>query len=394
MVHSFRFRYCYCGESGDWYRKMLQCDRCQQWFHQECIRSNLLPQLLLGDRFFEFICTICTGTTEEHIVRKDMSLADAVHLALFNLTVCNNNKYHDVTTSLMPFLRRRWKDFQGPNGRLKVGRISQPEFLIALLRSHKSRFRCGSDLNRVGEYWGLRKVAPPAASKNQVNGVVMHEVKKDKQIKDKQIKANNGPRGRPKKRRMESLDSAVGDSENAFSSLESLIPPPKSFHGFNNPFRETYGPPILIPEVSNGGSCSCNKSSSKRRFFRDRYASSNASSVCTKCSGSKTDSGFTTSPERTDDDESCSNSLSSVTDVHPPPLLDCTEEKPPVIDLFQPPSIIRDLKTHQRHFAARRLTLDGDIQYLMDWSSNNHLTHDEPTVNCDNKSTSNLTPLL
>ena len=41
--------YCYCGESGDWYKKMLQCKDCLQWFHQECIRS-LSYQLLSGDR--------------------------------------------------------------------------------------------------------------------------------------------------------------------------------------------------------------------------------------------------------------------------------------------------------------------------------------------------------
>ena len=111
------FRYCYCGESGDWYRKMLQCDRCCQWFHQECIRSksdSLPPQLLLGDRFFEFVCILCNDAkcTEETVVRKDLNWVDALHLAIFNLTVSNNNKYHDVATSIIPFVKRRWKDLQ------------------------------------------------------------------------------------------------------------------------------------------------------------------------------------------------------------------------------------------------------------------------------------------
>ena len=41
--------YCYCGERGDWYKKMLQCRDCLQWFHQECIRALSHP-LLCGDR--------------------------------------------------------------------------------------------------------------------------------------------------------------------------------------------------------------------------------------------------------------------------------------------------------------------------------------------------------
>ena len=32
------------------YKRMLQCQDCLQWFHQECIRS-LSYQLMFGDRY-------------------------------------------------------------------------------------------------------------------------------------------------------------------------------------------------------------------------------------------------------------------------------------------------------------------------------------------------------
>ena len=64
---------------------MLQCQRCQQWFHQECIRNPKIPQLLWGDRFWNFVCTICSGTTQEIVEKLPMGWVNALHLILFNL---------------------------------------------------------------------------------------------------------------------------------------------------------------------------------------------------------------------------------------------------------------------------------------------------------------------
>ena len=143
---------------------MLQCDKCLQWFHLECIRSTAVPRtMLLGDTFYEFVCTVCTGTCEEEVTRLDLNWADALHLTLFNLTILNNNKYHDLDTSILPFLKRRWKTLQGPSCLLKMNRLD-PEFIKSLLSSRNSRFRCGSESKKQLKYWGLCQIAPPGVS--------------------------------------------------------------------------------------------------------------------------------------------------------------------------------------------------------------------------------------
>ena len=119
--------------------------------------------MLLGDRFYDFVCTLCTGTCEEEVTRLDLNWADALHLTLFNLTVVNNKKYHDLDTSILPFLKRRWKSLQGPGCLLKISRLD-PEFIGSLLSSRTSRFRCGSESKKRSNYWGLCQVAPPTVS--------------------------------------------------------------------------------------------------------------------------------------------------------------------------------------------------------------------------------------
>ncbi|TRY72982.1 hypothetical protein TCAL_13306 [Tigriopus californicus] len=261
-------RYCYCGESGDWYRRMFQCAECRQWFHQECLRKSS-PPVLLGDGFFEFECALCTGKPEEILERLDVSWAEALHLVLFNLTLANSKRYHDLDTAIIPLFRRKWKCLQGPGLCLKPGRIEH-SFLHNVLRGHKARFKCGSEIKKRSTFWGLRKVLPPAVP-NKLGGdgpFVNFKLNLEGLPRGKASKRHWAPqrskapttryptpgergrvvcpsstiqrkRGRPARQTVETMDPDSDDtSSTTRGTLDSFIPPPKDFKGPNHPFRD------------------------------------------------------------------------------------------------------------------------------------------------------------
>lgn len=102
--------YCYCGDDGDWLREMIQCCRCQQWYHGRCIRSLQYP-IFLGDRFYFFICSICNHG-HEFVRRLEVSWPDLIHLALYNLVARNGKRFYDVTKAIFPYVEDNWKTLQ------------------------------------------------------------------------------------------------------------------------------------------------------------------------------------------------------------------------------------------------------------------------------------------
>ena len=142
------------------YKKMLQCRRCHQWFHQKCIRNPALGTLLFGDRFYKFVCTLCTGTCEEIIERLPLSWTDALTLVLFNLTVIHSKKHHDIETAIIPFFKRKLKSLQCSASVLKSSRV-EANHIHAILTSNKSRFKPGSQHRKGSTFWGLKDLVPP-----------------------------------------------------------------------------------------------------------------------------------------------------------------------------------------------------------------------------------------
>ena len=226
-------RYCYCGESGDWYKKMLQCKQCQQWFHQECIRNNISTNLLLGDAFWDFTCVLCTGTHEEIIHRLDINWAEAIHLALFNLTILNSKKYHDIETAIIPFFKSKWKYFLGPNAIISKSKAS-PSYIQSVLKANKNLFKCGSEIKKKSTFWGLRKVVPPLSRGisekpfSKLYNNHHHHLPSASSSIFKKFSSRNS--------KLKPRDSFDSDITNNRGTLNSFIPIPSNFEGVNNPF--------------------------------------------------------------------------------------------------------------------------------------------------------------
>ncbi len=258
---------------------------------QECLRKST-PNLLFGDRFYHFDCALCsTGNKigQESLTRLNMNWIEATHLVLFNLTVVNNKKYHDLESSVIPFFKRKFKSLQGPNSSLKSTRL-ELDFITELLSKNKTRFKCGSEIKKRSTFWGLRKVAPPSIPSRfahlmstSTTSTVNYKCKLDsKKLKSGQKSSNSTSimpqpdssllkkppvakkRGRPAKNqqqkqpklsRIDSLEQSEHSDADTNSSgrgtLDAFIPPPKNFEGFNNQLRNlgigTQTPPSEPP---------------------------------------------------------------------------------------------------------------------------------------------------
>jgi len=154
--------YCYCGEDGDWYKQMLQCCQCIQWFHQQCI-TNLPHPILPGDRFYLFLCSVCNNGDKEKLMRlsQELTMEDIAHLALYSLTLETGKKYHDLDKSILPFLEKRWKDFEPSDKILPMTPSSLRKKVVSIFWQNKNRFMCGRELKKKQTMWGLRNRLPP-----------------------------------------------------------------------------------------------------------------------------------------------------------------------------------------------------------------------------------------
>ncbi|CAG9857001.1 unnamed protein product [Phyllotreta striolata] len=153
--------YCYCGGNGEWYKQMLQCGKCRQWFHEKCLGCLQYP-LYCGDRFYVFVCSICNHG-QDFVRRLEMKWVDLVHLMLFNLTAYNSKKYYDLDAVVIPYINDNWHALQLPPKIANVSKSERRENIMSVLTNNRNRFKCGREIKKRTTIWGLRVRLPPPA---------------------------------------------------------------------------------------------------------------------------------------------------------------------------------------------------------------------------------------
>uniref|UniRef100_A0A3P8T5U8 Metal response element binding transcription factor 2 n=1 Tax=Amphiprion percula TaxID=161767 RepID=A0A3P8T5U8_AMPPE len=339
--------YCYCGGPGEWYLKMLQCSRCQQWFHEACLHCLQMP-MLYGDRFYVFICSVCNGGPE-YLNRLPLSWKDVTHLSLYNLSVIHKKKYFDSGKDLMAYINDNWELLQ--LGELaNTPRSQRYESVLGALNNNSCMFMSGKEVKKKKHLFGLRIRFPPAPPNcDEPAGRVMEKASYEITIKGcKSTKALSGMSTRSDRSLLSSRTSDV-ESIGALSTSETTstsISRQSSLCSSSKTRAAASIMPVSPPPI-------------KRKRGRPRRALQPPNPEIPP-------------PSHADTNPSATEMLSSLPGLH----------STDIVHGMDPNSQLSHLKSSISSYfgaagrlacgekykvLARRVTLDGKVQYLVEW---------------------------
>ncbi|KAH8253997.1 hypothetical protein KR032_007925 [Drosophila birchii] len=155
--------YCYCGKPGKFDHNMLQCCKCRNWFHTQCMQ-NFKRKLLRGDTFFVFCCTVCNQGVE-FVRRLQIDWVDVLHIALYNLRKHQHQKYHHLLKDIWPFILEQRHQLPICEQWRALPETALMERIKQTLKDHAERFVCGREFKRAPAFYALRHSGPPLTPK-------------------------------------------------------------------------------------------------------------------------------------------------------------------------------------------------------------------------------------
>ncbi|KAM9858798.1 PHD finger protein 19 [Aulostomus maculatus] len=356
--------YCYCGGPGEWYLKMLQCFRCQQWFHEACTQC-LQESMMFGDRFYLFLCSVCNKGSE-YVRRLSLRWVDVVHLVLYNLSVSSKKKYFELD-EILTFVSANWEHLQ-------VGKLSttppleRGQHLLDALNKYKSKFLCGKEIKKRKCIFRLRTRVPPNPP--------------SKLFPERAL--SNG--GRVCKKGVGRI-SASSERKKRKSKwlLEDAIPSNKlscswtSHHHMANIFDFTLDElqslksgssrAVSIDQDSTDASTSGSATTSGSYRFRRRVGSrkrklpTNSYSHWANCSEAGEDLGGDEAPGILEDQEAAGHAHITADSSHLLP--DSSHLHSSISSYFGVTGRLTNGERYQ--VLARRITAEGTVQYLLQW---------------------------